>query len=155
MKQSGNDPILFLSIGLAALFLLGFLLLVAFGARSHRDVVDSHYGNMDARALGAYIAASLKANDSRGALRVDDSDFGRVLVVTDGESGWALRYYRYDGQLVEDFARVGAPLAPEEAQPIAPTGIFFAERGESGLVTVTTDAGRTLLHTRSAEEAGP
>ena len=56
-----RNPVLLLSVGLAALFLLGFLLLVAFGARSYRDVVDSQYGNMDARALGAYPAASVKA----------------------------------------------------------------------------------------------
>ena len=155
MKQHGKNPILLLSVGLAALFLLGFLLLVAFGAKSYRDVVDSQYGNMDARALGAYLAASVKANDSRGALRVEETAYGQVLVVTDRESGWALRYYRFDGQLVEDFARAVAPLAPEEAQPLGPTERFSVDCGGEGLVTVITDAGRTLLCLRSAEEAAP
>ncbi len=155
MKHNGKNPTLLLSVGLAALFLLGFLLLVAFGARSYRDMVDSQYGSMDARALGAYLAASVKANDSRGALRTEDSAYGQVLVVTDEASGWALRYYRFDGQLVEDFARDGAPLAPEEAQRIAPTERFSVELGENDLVSVLTDAGRTLLRLRSAEEAAP
>ncbi|MBR0209026.1 MAG: DUF4860 domain-containing protein [Oscillospiraceae bacterium] len=153
--QNGKNPILLLSIGLAALFLLGFLLLVTFGARSYRDVVDSQYGNMDARGLNAYIAASVKANDSRGAVSTEDSAFGQVLVVADGESGYTLRFYLYDGQLVEDFARADAALMPEDAQPVGPTGCFSVERSENGLFTVITDAGRTLLCLRSAEEAAP
>lgn len=153
MKQSKRNPILLLSVCVAALFLTGFLLLVTFGANSYRAVVDSQYGNMDARALTAYLAASIKANDSRGAVSVENSNYGQVLVVTDGESGYALRYYRYDGQLVEDFARAGTPLAPGEAQRIAPTEVFSAELGADGLLSVLTDAGRTLLHVRSGEEA--
>lgn len=153
MKQNGKNPMLLLSAGLAALFLLGFLLVVAFGARSYRDSVDSQYGNMDERALSAYLAAGIKANDSKGAVDIEDSAYGQVLVVTDAESGWALRYYRYEGQLVEDFARAGTPLAPEDAQQIAATEIFTVERGESGLLTVTTDAGRTLLYPLCETEA--
>ena len=148
MKENRKNPILFLSIGLSALFLLGFLLVVVFGARSYRDAVDSQYGNMDERALSAYLAASIKANDSKGAVHIEDSDYGQVLVVTDAESDWALRYYLSDGRLVEDFARDGSPLAPEDAQQIAPTEIFTLEISENGLLTVTTDEGRMLLHPR-------
>ena len=155
MKHHGKNPLLLLSVGLAALFLLGFLLLVAFGARAYRDVVDSQYRNMDARGLTAYIAASVKANDSRGAVSVEDSPYGQVLVVTDGESGYALRYYVCDGQLLEDFARAGSPLAPGEAQPVGATGSFSASCGADGLLTVSTDAGRTLLYVRSTGEAAP
>ena len=155
MKHSGKNPILLLSIGVVALFLTGFLLLVVFGARSYRDVVDSQYNSMDARGLTAYIAASVKANDSRGAVSVEDSDYGQVLVVTDSETGYALRYYRYDGQLVEDFARAGTLLAPEDAQPIAPTEVFSVERRADGFFSVATDAGRTLLYVRSGEEESP
>lgn len=150
-----RNPVLLLSVGLAALFLLGFLLLVAFGARSYRDVVDSQYGSMDARALTTYLAASVKANDSRGALRVEDAEYGQVLVVNDVETGWALRYYLYGGQLVEDFARDGTPLKPDRATQIGPTERFSVQQGENGLLTVTTDAGRTLVRLRSGEEAAP
>ena len=150
-----RNPILLLSVGLAALFLLGFLLLVAFGARSYRDVVDSQYGSMDERALTTYLAASVKANDSRGALRVEEADVGQVLVVNDVETGWALRYYLYEGQLAEDFARDGTPLKPERATLIGPTTQFSVREGENGLLTVTTDAGRTLVRLRSGEEAAP
>ena len=155
MKQSDKNPVLLLSVGVMALFLAGFLLLVIFGAGSYRDVVDSQYGSMDSRALAAYIAASVKANDIRGAVSVESSDYGQVLVVSDGETGYALRYYRCDGQLVEDFAKDGSALSQGSAQSIAPTEVFSVEKGDGGLVTITTDAGRTLLCLRTGEEATP
>ena len=150
MKHNGKNPAVFFAFGVVVLFLTGFLLLVVFGARSYRDVVDSEYRNMDSRGLSAYIATSVKANDSRGAVEVEDSPYGQVLVVTDHETGYALRYYRHDGSLVEDFARAGSPLYPEEAQVIAPMEVFELEKS-SGLLTVVTDAGRTLLSLRSGE----
>ena len=155
MKQREKDPILLLSIGVVALFLIGFLLLVVFGAKSYRAIVGSQYDCMDSRGLTSYIAASLKANDRQGAVSVEDSDYGQVLVLTDDETGYSLRYYRYGGQLVEDFARSGTPLAPEDAEPIAPTEVFSVERENDDVLYVTTDAGRTLLHIRCGEEASP
>lgn len=155
MKHSGKNPILAFAVGVVALFLSGFLLLVVFGAGSYRDLVDSQYGNMDERGLTAYLAASVKANDARGAVGVEDSLYGPVLVVTDQSSGYALRYYRYESALVEDFAQAGSPLAPEQAQRIAPTERFELEQPAEGLIAVYTDAGRTLLSIRSGEGAAP
>ena len=83
MKHNGKNPAVLFAFGVVVLFLAGFLLLVVFGARSYRDVVDSEYRNMDSRGLSAYIATSVKANDSRGAVEVEDSPYGQVLVVTD------------------------------------------------------------------------
>ncbi len=155
MEQKRRNPILFLSVSVAALFLLGFLLLVTFGAKSYCDVVDSQYGSMDRRALTSYIAASIKANDCSGMVSVEDSAFGQVLVITDAKLAYALRYYYFGGQLVEDIARVGSPLSPEEAQYIAPTERFSVEFDADGLLCVTTDAGKTLISLRSREEALP
>ncbi len=155
MKRSERNPILPLSVGLAALFLLGFLLLVVFGARSYRDVVDSQYRNMDTRALTAYLAASLRANDSFGAVTVREAEVGTVLVIADPETGYAIRFYRWNGQLVEDFAREDAALMPEEAQIIAPTERFEVAQSPEGLLMVETDAGRTLLDLRTGEGGEP
>ncbi len=154
MKRSGSNTSQYLSVGVAALFLTGFLLLVVFGARSYRGIVESQYGNMDGRSLTAYIVSSVKANDTRGAVGVEESEYGQVLTVTDGDSGYAMRYYRYNGQLVEDFARAGAPLAPGDSQAIAPTDVFTVE-SDGGLLIVTTDAGRTLLYLHGGEEDEP
>ena len=155
MRKTEKNPILLLSVGLSALFLAGFLLLVIFGAKSYRDIVSSQYGNMDARSLTAYLSASVKANDSSGAVSVEETGYGPALVVTDPETGYALRYYHYNGQLLEDFAPADSPLDPDEAQQIAPTQTFEVERISQDVFSVTTDAGRTLLRVRSEEEAAP
>ncbi len=155
MKKTEKNPILLLSVGLSALFLAGFLLLVIFGAKSYRDIVSSQYGNMDARSLTAYLSASMKANDSLGAVSAEETGYGTALVVTDPETGYALRYYQYEGHLLEDFAPADSPLDPKEAQQIAPTQIFEVKRISQDVFSVTTDAGRTLLRVRSREEAAP
>ncbi len=155
MEQSRRRPVMLLPLGVMALFLAGFLLLVIFGARSFRNIVDSQYDNMDDRALSAYIAASVKANDGEDAVSIEESEYGQVLVVADRDSGYAMRYYCWQGQLVEDFARAGAPLAPEDAQCIAPTSVFSAAYRAEGLLEITTDAGRALVYVRSGGEAEP
>ena len=151
MNHSGKNPSAYYAMGALALFLAGFLLLVIFGAKSYQHVVIWQNENMDRRALGAYIA-SVRANDAAGAVSVQPSEYGQVLVVTDTETGYALRFYRYDGQLVEDFARSGAELAPDSAQPIGATERFELSEAD-GVLTVETDAGRTLLNLRSGEGA--
>ncbi len=154
MKQKRSNPVLALSIGVVALFLTGFLLLVVFGAHTYRSAVESQYANMDARNLTAYLASAVKANDSRGAVSVRDSEYGALLAVADTESGYELRYYRYEDSLVEELAPVGAALTPDAAQPIGPTEVFAVERRGESLLTITTDAGRTVLTLRCGEEAG-
>ena len=154
MERSARDPSLFLSVGMLALFLAGSLLLVIFAAGSCRDVVDSQYTAMDERALTAYITSGVKANDTLDAVSVEDSAYGQVLVVADASTGYALRYYLYNGELVEDLAKTGSPLAPEQALSIAPTETFSVTRSGE-LLYVTTDAGRTLIDVRSAREGTP
>ncbi len=154
MKQRKSNPILALSIGVVALFLAGFLMLVVFGAHTYRSAVESQYANMDARGLTAYLAAAVKANDSRGTVSVRDSDYGALLAVSDAESGYELRYYRYEGSLVEELAPVGAALTPDSAQPIGPTEVFTLSERAGKVLTITTDAGRTVLTIRCGEEAG-
>jgi len=146
MKREVKNPIGFYTIGIVGLFLAGFFLLVLFGANSYRATVALQNDSMDRRALLAYFAASVKARDAQGAIGVEDSEFGQVLVLCDGD--YTLRIYRHDGKLLEDFAAADAPLSPADAQEIAATETFRVER-ESGLLTVCTDAGKAVLRLRS------
>lgn len=153
MKQRSGSPLGLYTIGIAALFLAGFLLLVVFGAQSYRNTVTDQDGNMRSRALLSYLSTTLHAYDGADAVSRADSDYGPVLVVADGGTGYALRIYRYEGHLVEDYARRDAELLPEEAQVIGDTERFDFLR-EGDLLTVTTDAGQVLYHIRG-EEAAP
>ena len=151
-QRSGRSALGLYTMGVAALFLAGFFLLLIFGAQSYRRAVTGQYDNMDTRALLAYLSTSVHANDSAGAVTVEeDLDVGPVLVITDRSSGYALRFYRHEGSLLEDFAAAGSPLRPEEAQKIGRTERFEIERRSDRLLAVTTDAGSVLLCLRSGE----
>lgn len=139
-------------MGIAGLFLLGFLLLLLFGARTYRGAVEGQSRNDRSRALLAYLSATVKNNDGAGAVHVEENaETGQTLVVEDGY-GYAFRIYQREGRLWEDYAAVGSGLNPGSARAVGETRTFRIERGESGLLTVTTDAGRVLLAPRSAGE---
>jgi len=154
MKKKVNAGLGLYTIGIAALFLAGFFLLVVFGAQSYRNTVAGQNRNMHSRALLSYLSTTVKGYDAEGAVRVDeDRELGKILVLLEGRSGYALRIYRADGSLVEDYARADAALRPEDAQIIGETAVFDPVLTDNGLLTVSCDAGKVLLHLRS-EEAG-
>ena len=154
MKKTGQGGLGLYTIGIAALFLAGFFLLVVFGAQSYRNTVGGQNRNMHSRALLSYLSTTVKAYDAEDAVRIDeDGKLGKVLVLSEGRSGYALRIYRADGSLVEDYARADAALRPEDAQIIGATEVFDPVLTTDGLLTVSCDAGKVLLHLRS-EEAG-
>jgi len=149
MQQRERSPLGGYMIGIAALFLAGFLLLVIFGAGIYRHISAGQRENYTTRSLASYISTCVKANDTAGGVRKESSPYGDVLVVTEGSTGYAFRIYRYEGELVEDFARAEAPLAPESAQVIGATELYTVEYAAEDLLAVTTDAGRTMIHLRS------
>ncbi|MBR1455743.1 MAG: DUF4860 domain-containing protein [Oscillospiraceae bacterium] len=149
MKTEKRSPLAYYTVGIAALFLAGFLLLVVYGSQSYRNTVAGQDDNMRSRALLSYLATAVHANDSADAVSVLDSDYGQVLSVADGGSGYAVRIYRYENTLVEDYAAADAALLPKEAQPIGETAIFTVDRPAEDLLLINTDAGRVLLRLRS------
>ena len=150
MKRTKSSPLGWYTVGIAALFFAGFLLLVIFGALIYRNAARSQSGNCDARSLTAYLTTIARANDSEDSVRIYDSEYGTVLSMADGDSGFAFRIYRYGGHLVEEYEESGAELVPDSAQVIGETEIFSAEWLTEGLFAVQTDAGRALIGVRSA-----
>ena len=154
MRTKGRFDLGLIMIGITTLFLAGFFLLVVFGAQNYRWTVAERSGNMDDRALLAYLSTVAKANDRENAVSLrKDASYGDVLVIADGESGFAVRLYHADGALLEDYSRLDAPLSPESAQHIADTDRFEIQE-DGGLFIVYTDAGRVLIHQRSEEGQG-
>ncbi len=138
------------TIAVAALFLAGFLMLVILGARSYQAAAAGESANMQQRALLSYLTTTLKGYDTAGAVQIsEDASLGTVISIADGTSGYALRLYVSDGNLVEDYAAKDAALDPAMASVIAPTNTFSAEISEDGLLSVTTDAGTALFTARS------
>lgn len=152
MQEKNSSGLGLMMISMAALFLAGFFLLVVFGAQSYRGTVSAREDNMNSRALLAYLATVVKANDRAGCITAGkDAEMGDILIIADGDSGYATCLYRYEGMLMEDYARMGEKPSPERSSPIAATDRFEI-LFEDGFIEVFTDAGRVLIHLRSGEE---
>ena len=149
MKSSSSSPVGLYTVGIAALFLAGFFLLVTFGAQSYRNTVDGQTQNADGRALLSYLTTTAEAYDTAGAITVrNDATYGTVLVIEDGGSGYGLRIYCHEGSLVEDYAGLEAALNPDDAQTIGATTTFTVDQPQPHLLSVTTDAGTVYFRSR-------
>ena len=156
VRKEERSPLGLYTIGIAALFLAGFFLLVFFGAQTYRATVTSQTGNNQTRSLLSYLATCVSGYDTAGSVSVYESEYGTVLSVRDGDTGYGLRIYRYQDALVEEYAAVDAPLSPERAQVIGETKLFRVTTLSPDLLQAETDAGRVLLRLRTGRtgEAG-
>ena len=152
MKQDGNLPMAFYTMGIACLFLAGFFLLVFFGARSYRDAVTGQTENNQSRVLLSYLSPCVKASDSAGAVKLLENDGSQVLSIADGESGYCFRIYWQDGRLMEEYGLEQAQINPAAAREIGETKKFSVEEVSEDTFAVTTDAGKVLFHMRSRAE---
>ena len=148
-KEDRKNPLGLYSIGIAALFLLGFFLLIVFGAQNYRNAVAAQHENNDSRVLLSYVSTCIRGNDQTGCVRIREENGNTVLVIADEESGYASRLYLSEGNLVEDYAETDAALDPANAQIIGETTVFMVEEVQEGLLCVTTDAGSSLIYLRS------
>ncbi len=146
-KQS-HATLGFYTMGIVALFLVGFFLLVVFGAKSYRDAAAGQSRNMAVRAELGYLLTAIRANDAADAVSIGEAFHGPLLTVRDGESGYAYRLYLYRGALVEDYAKADAKLDPDAAQVIAGTSTFRVS-WENDALRIRTDAGSVLVQLRA------
>lgn len=147
-----SSPLGYYTIGIAALFLLGFLLLIVFGAQVYQDTVTGQDDNNRTRALRSYLvtcAASAAADD----VTVEDTADGQMLCIRDSGTDYGLRVFLRDGKLWESYGRMDAAAGGDDAQPIAETSVFAVEKISDDVWAVTTDAGRSLLQVGKAESA--
>ena len=148
MRRSGGLAGIY-TMAVAGVFLAGFFLTVGFGAQTYREIAEGQSRNNEARALLSYISTCVRMNDTPGAVRVSREEGEPVLVIADGQSGYAIRIYRYGDSLVEDYGEADGALYPDMAQVIGETEEFRIEELENGAYAVVTDAGRVLFGLRS------
>lgn len=144
-----SSPVPFFTLGIAGLFLLGFFVLIVFGAGIYREAVESENRNNGERALLSYLSTCARTNDAAGAVRVLKEDGTMALAVADETSEYAVRIYRHEGKLVEDYGRLSAPLDPKNASVIGETETFEIEEKTPGAFWVHTDAGTVIFRVRS------
>ena len=152
MKKNGSSLASFYTMVVAVFFLAGFFLLVVFGAQTYRRAAQGQEQNNQNRALLSYLSTCVRAGDREGAVRVlpgDGEGASPMLVVADGDSGYAIRIYMEDGRLLEAYGSLEAAPDSSAAEEIGRTKVFQVEELRKGTFAVTTDAGRTLFSVRS------
>ena len=137
------------TMAVAGVFLAGFFLTVIFGAQTYREIADGQNRNNEARALLSYISTCVRMNDTAGAVSVSQVEGEPVLVIAYGQSGYAIRIYRYGDSLVEDYGEAAGALYPDMAQVIGETEEFRIEELGDQTYAIITDAGRVLFGLRS------
>lgn len=153
MKKIRSSPIGLYMIGNAALFMAGFLALVIFGAQTYKSAVGVQSRNNRTRATLSYITSAVRAADASGAVRVEEAKFDdgtktQVLVLDDGDTGYCLRIYCKEGNLMEEYARKDGQLSPSAGNAVGETELFKAEKSGQ-LLRIRTDEGSVLLHLRA------
>lgn len=149
MKQQEKSPLGLYTIGIAALFLGGFMLLVVFGAITYQNTVSYQETNNRTRALLSYFVTSVQSN---GKVTVKEGDNGQELVIADGNTGYGMHIYQYEGNLLEEYKEIHADLNPVNANVIGKTGLFQIEKIEDDALRIYTDAGNIIIHIEEGEE---
>lgn len=157
MKKSRGSVITFYTMGVAVFFLAGFFLLVVFGAQTYREVAQGQEKNNQTRVLLSYLSTCVRAGDRENAVQVlpgSGDEASPMLVVADGDSGYAIRIYMEDGKLLEEYGSLKAAPNSSAAQEIGRTEVFQVEELKEGTFAITTDDGRTLFSVRSGGSCG-
>ncbi len=148
MRRDGGSSGIY-TMAVAGVFLAGFFLTVIFGAQTYREIARGQSRNNEARALLSYISTCVRMNDTAGAVSVSQAEGEPVLVIADGQSGYAIRIYRHGDSLVEDYGEADGALYPDMAQVIGKTEEFRIEELGNDTYAIVTDAGRVLVGLRS------
>lgn len=151
MKKSGSSPVGLYTMGVACLFLAVFFLMVVFGAQTYRSIVAGQTENNQDRALLSYLTTCVKSSDTEGAISVYEEDGITVLSIADGDSGYGLKIYQYEGSMVEEYGLLETPLDPHAAQAIGESAVFLVEQVADHTWAAVTDEGRVLFSARCGE----
>lgn len=151
MKNQRPDMTSFCTLGIYALLLAGFLLLVLFGAGTYQKTVKSQRENEDRRAVLSYLSMTLRNHDHQQAVSVEPGPEGDVLVLTDrvGDDAYTTRIYQSEGMLLEEFAKSGTALGQGEIQSIGACSRFEIERMDGQDLCLRVEDGSVLVHLRS------
>lgn len=139
------------TLAVEGFFLLGFLVLVMFGAGIYRQTVEAQEDNGMNRLLLSYFSTCARGADAEGSVTLYEEATGQVLSFADA-GGYAVRVYQQGSRLLEDYGRDGSPLAPASAATIGETEIFQVERVGKRTFRVTTDEGVAVFTLRAGAE---
>lgn len=153
--QRRSSSIRIFMVALLAMFFVVLMAGLAAGVAMYRAVADDQADMAAERMQSGLLASCIRANDESGALGMGDGPEGPSLVMMkeDADGGrYEVRFYLYQGAVVQEVASAGAACAPEHAQKLYASRSFDVgfENGRDGaLITIRTDQGATNIAVRS------
>ncbi len=127
---------------LLGIFAVMSTLTVLMGAQMYRGTVDRGASDNEERVLTAYVRSMVRAGDSADSIRVEETQAGPAIVLTENYDGeeYVTWLYAYEGKLYEQFTEAAYEFDPEAGTAICPVA-SFEPSVEDGLLTVRmTDA---------------
>ena len=132
------------ALTIAILFLV-ILLLVVFTASSYQHGTSYQTENDTTRVLCSYVAKSVK-NNHGGEVVTTEFDGNQGIRIEDGDTGFAHKIYLHNGDLLEEYSKVDAPIHPDTASKIGETSIFDINYITDDLLEIKTDKGVSYVH---------
>jgi len=132
------------ALTIAILFLV-ILLLVVFAAKSYQSAANGQRQNESLRAVGAYVAASVRGH-AGGEVKTEDFAGYPGVSIESGDTGYAHRIYLKDGELLEEYTKADIPANPQTASKIGETSVFAVSYISEDLLEIRTDQGVSYVH---------
>ena len=148
-EGSGRSSRVF-TVALLVVFFVVLMTGLAAGVAMYQAVANNQIDTNNARMQSGLLASNVHANDTAYSIGTGEGPEGRALVFSDTIDGdtYEMRFYLYQGQIVQEYSVAGAAYSPARAQPLLESTKFeFAQYGN--LLVLTTDQGSTNIALRS------
>lgn len=129
---------------------VSLVLVFALGTNAYQSLEQARTSGQQVRLQSSLLATTVRAMDEAGAASVGEGPEGPALVMTEqaGQGRYQIRLYQYQGKLVQEYTTAGMPYDPKAATVLCQTR-KFSFTVDRGLITLTTDAGKTYVALRS------
>lgn len=136
LEQRAVD--LLFTLALFCVFAASSLMVVLIGAQVYQTSAAAMQQNFSHRTSVSYVAAKIRQNDSRGAIRVAPLGEGTALVLQQsyGSTVYENWIYQWDGKLREVLVAQGLPFDPATGQAIMDLQAFSAKQTAPKLLTL-------------------
>ncbi len=138
---------LFLLI-LFCLFTVLSLFVILIGAHAYSGVVQDMDGNNQMRASLSYVANKIRAGDESGAVRIENINGQKVLIICADydKSEYKTYIYYYNGSIYEEFRKAEQAFQLGKGDKISTAKAFSVEKiaDNSLKLTATDDKNRQL-----------
>ena len=140
---------------LFAMIVLSLLVVMAMGTGIYTALVDARSGAGSLRVETSLLSNNVRGADEIDAVGTGEGPEGPALVLTEhlASGDYEIRFYLYQGSIVEEYAVAGDVYSPGRGTQVAQSQAFsFDYDADSGLITVQTDTGTSYIATRSRED---